>query len=280
MSASSDIRVTELIVYPVKSLGGIALQSAEVKTQGLQYDRRWALANLDGVILTAREFPKMLALSTSFTDAGVRVAEPGGQSVELLHSHDNPKNHAAQTLQIHRSDVVGFEVDRDLSRFFSDYLDEHCRLVRISDAQKRPVQERHGGEPGDTIAFADDCAILLANEASLSDLNAQLDGDSDIPMRQMRPNIVVSTTPAFVEESWQQVTLGSIDFKVAQKCVRCKLATTDPTTCEPHPRQEPLRILAKIRPKQPKGVVFGVHLTPRGTGQIAVGDALSAVAID
>jgi len=36
--------VSEINIYPVKSLKGVSLTSAPVQHRGLQYDRRWTLA--------------------------------------------------------------------------------------------------------------------------------------------------------------------------------------------------------------------------------------------
>ncbi|MGZ5134006.1 MAG: MOSC N-terminal beta barrel domain-containing protein, partial [Flavitalea sp.] len=37
--------VSELFIYPIKSLGGIPVHSAKVTDRGLQYDRRWMLVD-------------------------------------------------------------------------------------------------------------------------------------------------------------------------------------------------------------------------------------------
>ena len=51
------IKLTELTIYPVKSLAGIQLQSSELDSMGLQYDRRWMLVSPDGMFLSQRKFP-------------------------------------------------------------------------------------------------------------------------------------------------------------------------------------------------------------------------------
>ena len=52
-------RITEIWIYPIKSLAGIRKQKAVVKQKGLQYDRRWMLVDGEGRFLTQREHPKM-----------------------------------------------------------------------------------------------------------------------------------------------------------------------------------------------------------------------------
>ena len=39
------MRLTEIHIYPVKSLAGIALQRASLDAMGLRHDRRWMLVD-------------------------------------------------------------------------------------------------------------------------------------------------------------------------------------------------------------------------------------------
>ena len=50
--------LTQLHVYPVKSLGGIGLAQSDVCARGLRHDRRWMVVDPDGRFLTQREFPR------------------------------------------------------------------------------------------------------------------------------------------------------------------------------------------------------------------------------
>ena len=53
------LKITELNIYPVKSLRGISLNSAKVTDRGFQYDRRWMLIDDNGMFMTQRDFPQM-----------------------------------------------------------------------------------------------------------------------------------------------------------------------------------------------------------------------------
>ncbi|KAJ9108595.1 hypothetical protein QFC19_002311 [Naganishia cerealis] len=53
-----DIRVKVLWVHPIKSCRGVSLQKAVVTPQGLQYDRQWAIREVETEqMCTAREYP-------------------------------------------------------------------------------------------------------------------------------------------------------------------------------------------------------------------------------
>ncbi len=56
---SNELKLSEIWIYPIKSMGGIPLTAARVSPKGLQYDRRWMLVDEKGTFMTQRAFPKM-----------------------------------------------------------------------------------------------------------------------------------------------------------------------------------------------------------------------------
>lgn len=74
------MRVLELWRFPVKSLQGERLDSAEVGPEGIAGDRQWALFDLDtGFGLTARRVPDLLFASARLrSDGRVEVVLPDG----------------------------------------------------------------------------------------------------------------------------------------------------------------------------------------------------------
>ncbi|MFP5369569.1 MAG: MOSC domain-containing protein, partial [Actinomycetes bacterium] len=74
------MRVLELWRYPVKSLQGERLETAEIGPEGITGDRQWALFDLDtGFGLTARRVPDMLFASGRLgADGTVEVVLPDG----------------------------------------------------------------------------------------------------------------------------------------------------------------------------------------------------------
>jgi uncharacterized protein YcbX len=53
------LRVSQLFIYPIKSLGGIALSTARLTDRGLQHDRRWMLIDENNRFLSQREHAQM-----------------------------------------------------------------------------------------------------------------------------------------------------------------------------------------------------------------------------
>ena len=62
------MRVTGLRLYPVKSLGGVEVESAVVEASGIAGDRRWALVDDAGDQVTAREVHQLLRVTAQAVD--------------------------------------------------------------------------------------------------------------------------------------------------------------------------------------------------------------------
>jgi uncharacterized protein YcbX len=51
--------LSEIWIYPIKSLGGIRVKSAKVLEKGLAYDRRWMLIDRDNEFMSQRIYPTL-----------------------------------------------------------------------------------------------------------------------------------------------------------------------------------------------------------------------------
>jgi len=86
----SDLRVSEIWRYPVKSVGGERVSVATVTALGILGDRGWGIFDVEtGTVLTARRTPELLFASASLTGADVAITLPDGQ---LVNSADAPCN--------------------------------------------------------------------------------------------------------------------------------------------------------------------------------------------
>lgn len=267
--------VSEIHVYPIKSMRGISLQESEMEDRGLRYDRRWALIDATRRIITAREHPGMLKIETRITGGRLFVTAAGAslEIPELPPSAD-----------IIRIDMWAKEqhpamvYPDDVNRWFSERVGLDCSLIFMGEACRREIPEElpsgYRGAPGHVVSYADDFPLLIASEASLRDLNARL--DEPIPMQRFRPNLVVSGCEPYEEDSWRLIRIGECELEFAQQCPRCVMTTIDPATAVRNTSQEPLRTLATYR-KVPGGVGFGVQLIPRRGGKIRVGDEIEVL---
>src|SRR5688572_17330459 len=98
------MEISEINIYPVKSLKGIALTDAVVEKRGLQFDRRWMLTDPDGIFFTQRQVPKMATVNVAVTGDGLTVT--GGTAGEMFVPFEPDKGHR-QNVVVWRSEVSG-----------------------------------------------------------------------------------------------------------------------------------------------------------------------------
>lgn len=128
--------------------------------------------------------------------------------------------------------------------------------------------KRHDAVP---LSFADGYPYLLANEASLRDLQQRC--PASVSIEQFRPNLVVTGAAAWDEDSWKVIRIGEVVFDVAKPCSRCIFTTVSPERGQKHPAGEPLETLKRFRTALDNGDVdFGQNLIARNSGVIRVGD--------
>jgi len=270
--------LTEINIYPIKSLRGITLQTAEIEDRGLQNDRRWMLVDEDDRFVTQRELPKMALIDVALDEDGLIVscADFGSQKVDLA-----PADAVSRPVTIFYSTVEAEFYDDAVNEWFSDVLGTKLRLVRMPKASRRSVNEKYRVRESDIVSFADGYPFLLIGQASLDDLNERLAEKADegvrvpLPMKRFRPNFVVQGSEPFEEDTWRELRIGANTFYGAKPCARCVITTVDPATGEMAPK-EPLKTIAEYRGGTldgKRGAFFGQNLIAEAeTGRVSVGD--------
>ena len=257
--------VTDLFFYPIKSLAGIPVPRAVVTPQGLNHDRRYMLITQDGRFITQRQYPRMALLKAELIDPDtVRYRDTGGRTLDLPLT---PCQGPSVAAQVWHDTVDATLAQPEYSDWFATALQIDCRLVAMGE-QYRPLKPGRG-QSGDTVSFADAAPILLTASASLDDLNTRL--DQPVVMGRFRPNIVVRTNQAYVEDTWASLRVGSAHLDVGWSCSRCILTTVDPATGIRSEQRQPFATLKAYR-DSPDGPLFGQNLIPRRLGTIAVRD--------
>ena len=252
VSMTQEIFLSAINIYPIKSLGGIALNEAKVEARGLQYDRRWLLVDKDDTFITQREYPRMALVSLRLKPDGLEASAPGMKPLLIPFHLQKP---VAVTVKIWTSICEALVVGDFADAWFTDFLKTQCKLVYMPDETRRQVNPLYA--VGDNIvSFADGYPFHLIGESSLEDLNKRL--ERFVPMNRFRPNFVVSGSLAYDEDGWKKIRIGATLFHVVKPCGRCAIPTIDQTAGE-RTGQEPLRTLARYR-SEDHNVYFGQYL--------------------
>lgn len=256
------MKLTQINIYPVKSLAGISLLSSPLDAMGLRYDRRWMLVTPAGKFITQRTHPQMVLIQPQLNDGALILSRQGMQD---HHVPAVSSDSASTEVEIWNDRVKALHISKHTDAWLTQAIDAPCRLVYIADDEVRLCDPLYANE-GDRTGFADGFPLLLISQASLDDLNARL--QQPLPMKRFRPNLVVSGCDPYAEDEWQRIRIGEVTLRVVKPCSRCVITTVDPATGIKGPG-EPLRTLAGYRLRD-KQVYFGQNLIHQQQGILSV----------
>lgn len=266
--------LSEINIYPIKSLKGISLKEGKIERRGLQFDRRWMLIDEKNQFLTQREFPKMATINVEIVEDALKISNNG----EQMEIPFEPEINDLARVQIWRSKCSARIYENSVNEWFSDILRTNCRLVLMPEETKRKVNYFYAVHADDHVSFADGYPFLLIGENSLANLNEKL--ENPVPMNRFRPNFVVKNSAPFAEDGWKKIKIGDASFHVVKPCARCVITTIDQNTGHKN-GVEPLKTLASFRiPKRSrkKKILFGQNLIAESAGAIlGVGDKIEVL---
>lgn len=232
--------VTSLHRWPVKSLAGEDATALNLDPRGVAGDRAHALFDVhrgEPRQLTVRQAPGMLRWAATYDGLPDDALDPDGVPLPRLTAPDG-------------------------ARFAWDDADLPAAMA---DDLGRPVTLRRN------LGLMQDLgnSVLVTTQATLEAVGAALGRALDL--RRFRTNIHVALdVPAYAEEGWEGRVLhvGDLELQLLHPCVRCVIPTRDPDTTDKDP--EILRWLTREH-----GGLFGINARVRGSGRIAVGDAVA-----
>lgn len=264
------MRIVGLFHYPVKSLRGIAVDELVLEPRGPRHDREWMVVDENGRFLTQRTTPRMATLTARLHVDALELSDDAGA---VLHVDSAPG--PSRDVTVWKDTVAATDCGAAASAWLTARLGQACRLVRMPDSTIRPVDPKYSPRPDAHTTFADAYPVLLTNADSLDALNDQL--PTALGMERFRANVVVSGAPAWAEDEWRVVTVGSVTFDLVKPCARCVVITTDQRTGERPDGSAPLSTLARLRTLQPFGAIFGQNAVHRSTGTLRLGDAVRVI---
>jgi len=241
------IKIKELYVYPIKSLKGISLDTAEITETGIKYDRYWMLTDENGLFITQREIPKLAMFHVRISSEYLVVQFKNEKiKIPIKLAHKEMK-----ACEIWEEKINGYKESDAINHWFSTILGQKVFLVRNAELPKRSIKNHIES----FVNFTDSQQYLILGQSSLDNLNTKL--DQSISIDRFRPNIVFSNSDIHIEDSWSEIQIGTSKFTLTKACSRCNIITIDQETSEAG--KEPLKTLTKYRFKE-NNVLFGQYL--------------------
>lgn len=263
------MKVSQLYIYPIKSLGGIAVSSVNITDRGFEHDRRWMLIDDNNRFLSQREIAEMALLQVEVLQDGLKVYHKNDKAncIEIPFTTGTAEMITADIWDILcEAQLVNAAADK----WFSKILNARCRLVYMPDSTRVKIDERYAINNNNLTSFSDGYPILMISEASLQYLNNKM--EAPLLMNRFRPNLVFTDGDAFIEDRMKEFLINECTFFGVKPSERCMITTINQNTTEKG--KEPLKTLSIYRKKDAK-VFFGENVIAAGTGVINVGDIIT-----
>jgi uncharacterized protein len=267
--------LSELILYPIKSCGGISVRAATLTRAGLAvdavYDREWMVIADGGEFLTQRDHPRMALIAPRIKADTLELRAPGMLRLEIPLGLPAPEDEHTREVMVWDEAVRAYDCDATTAAWFSAAIGVPCRLVRFHPDSRRLASSKWTGTVDAPTLFADAFPLLVASTASLADVNEKLAaaGRAAIPMNRFRPNVVIDGIGPFEEDYAATFTVGEAVLKPVKPCGRCSVPAVDQATGTPGP--DPLDILQSYRgkPQLDGEICFGMNaIVLAGDGQL------------
>lgn len=264
--------ISQLFIYPVKSLGGFQIDSTQLTDRGFKYDRRFMLVDSDNNFITQREQPLMSLVQTAIEANELLLFDKNymADSVRILLQ---PATAPTIKVKVWDDECAAQYVSDNADDWLSNKLLMPCRLVYMPDSEKRLVDNRYANNK-EITSFSDGYPLLIIGQASLNDLNSRL--AEPVPINRFRPNIVFAGGPPYDEDMMEHIKINGMDMYGVKLCSRCTMTTINQSTAEKG--KEPLKTLSHYRMKNNK-IYFGQNLLYKQTGFIKEGDVIDIVKI-
>ncbi len=200
--------LSQILVYPIKSLDGVSVTEARMTPGGiLEFDRIYAIVDEAGKVVNGKRTPLAQQLRTTF--------DPLFREVCIWKNGETKQNH----FSLAEPDL--------LNKWLSDYFGFFVTMA----------SETKSGFPDDRTAFGP----TIATEASLKMVTEWFpEIDLQSARRRFRGNLEIADVPAFWEDhlfgaagELKPFRIGDVQFLGHNPCQRCVVPTRDPDQTNP-----------------------------------------------
>ena len=286
--------VAKLWRYPVKSMLGEELSSADVTDHGIVGDRAWAVVDRsDGKVASAKnpaKWRRLLELQPRFVDGPegpVEITFPDGSTARTGDGADD-----ALSKFIAR-DVTLAATPPEVGRFEEVWPTDVGEIAPDEFVANTKVDTNPEGEAVSDIVLAmaappgtffDLSPLHMMTTATLDALRVAAP-NADFDVRRYRPNVLIDADAGgFVENDWpgKELTVGECRIRVDLATMRCVMTTL--AHGEVPADRETLRTVARANKIEIPGLgtwaCAGVYATPTSFGRLQVKDPVEVVPAD
>ena len=236
----STARIASLHCYPLKSARGLPLNAARLLPTGIEHDREWLLVDARDRFMTQRELPQLATLDVQVSHDSLQLRAPARPPLAVSLRVAG----AARRVRIWQDECAALDCGDEAANWLSTWLGQPLRLVRFDAHVPRHCDRQWTGAISAPSQFQDGFPLLVANAASLDDLNARM--AHPLPMERFRPNIVLDELPAWADDRILELHTDAVRLRLVKPCTRCIITTTDQTSGV-RDSDEPLRTLRSFR---------------------------------
>jgi uncharacterized protein len=279
---AGSMRIDQIWRYPVKSMIGGQVDTAELTPNGILGDRTWAVRDqVRGGIRGAKILGGLMRLSARYVDGHggpVAITLPDGAVVTT----DDPSAAAAVSAAIgHEVTLEPLAPADDLAHYRrgAAYHDDPMEELRsiFGRTEDEPLPDfsvlpptifEHESPPG---TYHDAFPLMLMSTSALRSLGEALPA-STIDIRRFRPSLIVDTgeVPGHPEQAWEgrRLRVGTTTLEITTPCPRCVMVTREIDGDVPQDRTILRHIVRDL------GQNVGVYATVVTPGTIRTGDAV------
>jgi uncharacterized protein YcbX len=229
------MKISQLWSYPVKSMVGEQVPSAELSMLGIVGDRHWAIRDLErGGIRGAKKIGALMQFSAQRHNDDVMITLPDGTTVS---SRDADVDAVLTTALGHQVSLESLPTDNNLEHFRrgpGDFDDPMQELRAIFGRTQDEPLPNFAAFPPEVVEFESppgthyDCWPLMVMTTSAMDALRAALPSSVIDERRFRPSVMVETNDVgHVEFSWKgkRAQMGTAVVEFLDPCPRCVMVT-------------------------------------------------------
>jgi uncharacterized protein YcbX len=213
MNINIQPQLTNILIYPVKSLDGMEIDRAQISSGGaLAFDRRWAIVDAGFKFVNAKRTAKIQQLRSQFELLNTGLASEWRSLIHLQTADDASIYTFCLTTEL-----------TELSQWLSQFFGFSVSLI----------ENKTTGFPDDLNAYGP----TIVSTATLEKICEWFSLDLAEVRRRFRTNLELSGVPAFWEdrlfgtpEEIINFQLGNVQFYGINPCQRCIVPTRDSIT--------------------------------------------------